>query len=73
MDITKLCRKDIEKYCAFCIYSITELTDTETLCKKKGAVSKIDTCSKFKYNPLKRKPAQRVRIRKNYNKEDLTF
>lgn len=67
MDISKLCRQDIEKICAYCEFSATSFKGDNILCKKYGAVEKTHTCKRFKYNPLKRKPPSRVQIRKNYD------
>jgi hypothetical protein len=48
--------KKIEKYCCHCIHGkLLEYTD-EVFCTKKGFVSKFDSCFKYKYDPLKRRP-----------------
>ena len=48
--------KKIEKYCCHCTHGkLLEYTD-EVFCSKKGFVSKFDSCLKYKYDPLKRRP-----------------
>ncbi len=63
MNISKLCRSDIEKICAYCEFSGSEIEKTKILCKKKGAVLKTSSCFRFKYNPLKRIPPKRATLK----------
>ncbi len=48
--------KDHPKICAFCFHGQDYGPDT-ILCSKKGPVGLQDHCSKFVYDPLRRKPA----------------
>ncbi len=48
--------KDQPKICAFCFYGQDYGRDG-ILCSKKGPVSPEDHCSKYVYDPLRRKPA----------------
>ncbi len=66
-----LFRKDIDKFCSYCVHAAK--VDEETcLCAKKGLVSSSHHCRKFKYDPLKRVP---VRIKaKDFTKcDDLDY
>jgi len=48
--------KDQPKICAFCFYGQDYGPDA-ILCSKKGPVGLQDHCSKYVYDPLRRKPA----------------
>jgi len=54
--ISLLFDKDQPKICAFCFYGQDYGTDA-ILCSKKGPVGLEDHCSKYVYDPLRRKPA----------------
>lgn len=71
MNLSKICRKGTEKICAYCEYSSSEINETHILCKKKGAVLKTSTCFRYKYNPLKRIPPKRVRVKTPFSGLDL--
>ena len=62
--------KDIAKYCAFCEYSSDLKTNDEMVCIHRGIVDKAFTCKKFKYDPLKREPVSKPKL-KEYS--DKTF
>lgn len=64
MDISKLCRNDEEKMCVYCAFSIDAIDENSVICRKKGMVFKTGSCRKYKYDPLKRRPPSRVRLRK---------
>lgn len=64
MNIMKMCKKDIDKYCAYCENSSSEIDAQNVICRRKGAVSKTSTCRKFQYDPTKRKPPMKPRVRK---------
>ena len=48
--------KDIPKICAFCLYG-QDYGEDAILCSKKGPVDPQDHCSRYVYDPLRRKPA----------------
>ncbi len=66
----KLLGKDIIKNCSVCRNSIELLSGEQFICRKKGPVYSTDYCRKFKYDPLKRKPADITPLPK-YKKEDF--
>lgn len=51
-----LFNKKIEPSCSYCRFG-SRMNDTQVACLKKGVVSSGGSCSKFKYDPLKREPA----------------
>lgn len=71
MDISKLCRNDEAKICSYCSFASKLVDDTTIWCKKRGTVSKCHTCRKYKYDPLKRTPPARVKMRRRYSAEDF--
>lgn len=71
MDISKLCRSDIDKLCAYCINSSDSIDEKLVLCKISGMVDKTHSCKKFKYSPLKRTPPKRVQMKRNFKAEDF--
>ncbi|MFI3226182.1 MAG: hypothetical protein R3Y09_02120 [Clostridia bacterium] len=71
MNISKLCRNDEEKLCVYCTFSSDVLDNNNVLCKKRGMVAKNHTCRKYKYDPLKRTPPARVKMRKAFKTEDF--
>ena len=58
-----LFNKDHPKICALCLYGEDYSEDT-ILCSKKGPVDYQGHCSKFQYDPLRRKPASGAVMRK---------
>lgn len=52
-----LFRKRIPKDCGYCKYA-AKFNETHFLCAKKGIVSGMRPCRKFKYDPCKRIPAK---------------
>lgn len=73
MDITKLCRNDEEKLCVYCTFSIESAESDSVLCKKRGMVAKTHCCKKYKYNPTKRKPPARVRMKRVVNMDHYSL
>jgi hypothetical protein len=49
--------KEIPKICALCLYG-QDYGENAILCSKKGPVNPEEHCSKFVYDPLRRKPAK---------------
>lgn len=48
---------EITKVCAYCEYAQPLVDEDTVLCAKKGVVSAGHVCRRFKYDPLKRRPA----------------
>ena len=51
---------NFDRICAFCENSSGIYDEDSMVCKKKGVVSKIYSCRKFVYDPLKRVPPKTV-------------
>lgn len=64
-----LFKKDIEPRCAYCKRSAV-LDEEQGLCLKKGVVRMSDSCSHFRYDPLKRVPPKPVRADFSHLKEE---
>lgn len=64
--------KKQDKYCKYCIFGKTLDFSGEVFCKKKGFVSSLDYCRRFKYDPLKRTPSTST-LKNTYTKEDFTL
>lgn len=54
--------KDIPKICAFCLYG-QDYGEDAILCSRKGPVDPQDHCSRYVYDPLRRKPASGAELR----------
>ena len=52
-----LFRKNVAKFCAYCVHSGLASGD-RLLCSKKGFVTADFRCWRFRYDPLKRKPSR---------------
>lgn len=55
--------KNVERICAFCQHSC-DFNDQHVLCCKKGPVAPTDTCKRFRYDPLRRRPAPPAPMKK---------
>ncbi len=68
-----LFRKKMEKRCGYCVHS-GRIDEDRMICPKKGVVSVVDHCHRFRYDPLKRTPTRPkpVDFRK-YDKEDFSL
>ncbi len=64
--------KDYPKKCANCAFGSTVEGDTEVLCSRNGVMQPDDCCSKYTYDPLKRKP-QRQTLGSDYSPEDFAL
>ncbi len=62
--------KNLQKSCAYCVHSKQLELTNETICKKRGVMSKRDYCRSYKYDPLKRVP-QKTKIADNYTADDF--
>ncbi len=68
-----LFRRDIEPCCAYCKRG-TNISDTETVCYKKGVVSAAGQCKSFRYDPLKREPPAPAPLDgSTYTEEDFSL
>ena len=47
--------KKIKRSCEYCQHG-TAMRDEQILCAKRGVVSVLDSCRKFRYDPTKRVP-----------------
>ena len=65
-----LLNKKLPRFCEYCAFGTASTYNNEVFCKKKGIVSKKDSCFKYKYDPLKRIPNE-VKIADGYNPEDF--
>lgn len=52
----KLFKNKIEPSCLYCSFGRTANSGEKVFCTKKGIVLSENSCSKFKYDPLKRVP-----------------
>ena len=66
----KLYGKNIDSACEYCRYGKLSSEKDVVLCVKKGIVSVGFSCSKFKYDPLKRIPKRRPPM-PQYSPEDF--
>ena len=64
-----LFEKDMEPRCAYCKRGV-ELEENEILCSRKGIVSPMGSCRKFKYDPLKRVPPKPLAADFSHLKEE---
>ena len=64
--------KDTAKYCAFCEHSSDLKTNDEMVCVHKGVVTRTSTCKKFKYDPLKREPMAKPKL-KEYSEKTFSL
>ena len=70
---TMLFRRHIEPCCAYCARG-TNISDTETICYKKGVVSASGQCRSFRYDPLKREPPAPAALDgSKYSQEDFSL
>ena len=54
-----LFRKKIERSCSYCAHGV-KLDEEQVLCIKKGVMEAGDSCSSFRYDPLKRVPPRPI-------------
>lgn len=67
-----LFNKKQEKYCKHCIHGKTLEYTGEVFCKKRGFVSPLTKCRKYKYDPIKRTP-QVAKLNTAYKKDDFVL
>jgi len=69
----KLFRKDIEPCCSYCQHG-SEIGGGDLICVKKGIVRSDESCSKFSYDPFKRRPPEPKKLDlKSLSEEDFSF
>lgn len=66
----KLFGKNIEPSCVYCSYGRCNIEGDTVFCQKKGIISSHGSCSRFSYDPLKRKP-KKVVLSDNLSKNDF--
>lgn len=64
--------KKLPHSCEYCLHSTLLEYTKETVCKKRGVTGLKDSCSSYKYDPLKRTP-KRAEISDNYSPEDFNL
>ncbi|MBR4701723.1 MAG: hypothetical protein IKP19_08545 [Oscillospiraceae bacterium] len=52
-----LFRKNVAKFCAYCVHA-GQANNGQMLCRKKGFVNSDSKCWRFRYDPLKRTPSR---------------
>lgn len=62
-DMPMLFDKNVERICAFCRHSC-DFDDRNVLCCKKGPVPHRHSCRRFRYDPLRRRPAPAAPLKK---------
>ena len=68
-----LFRKKMPRTCTYCIHG-TILNQEDILCIKRGVVCVNRVCTKFKYDPCKRKPLKAMTANfTKYDKLDFTL
>lgn len=55
-----LFKKDIDPMCAYCLHGVP-LSEMEIACAKQGVQSALDSCKRFRYDPLKRIPPRPIK------------
>lgn len=61
--------KAVEPMCEYC-QRVHMQSDGSLVCEKKGEVSGDESCKKFKYDPLKRKP-RKPKLNLDFSAEDF--
>lgn len=51
---------EIEKFCAFCEHGTLVPGTDDVVCIKKGVVKADFVCRRFRYDPLKRNPKEKI-------------
>lgn len=63
----------IKPQCGICEIGRPAPDGEGILCVKKGIMLPEDSCSHFKYDPLKREPAEQPKLKKQFTKDDFTL
>ena len=58
--------KDTPKLCAYCLYG-RDYDEERILCEKRGPMPCDGHCSKYHYDPIRRKPAAGAKMKKVKN------
>ena len=53
---------NVQPACEYCEHGNSATDSTMILCKKRGVVSPMYSCRKYKYAPLKRKPRKKPQL-----------
>jgi len=62
-------RKNIDPRCAYCQKG-SVLNDREVICVKKGIVPAENSCSAFRYDPMKRIPPRPAKLDTGHLREE---
>ena len=65
-------KKDVTPSCSYCVHGRLAPDKSSVLCMKKGVVDIEYSCSKFRYDPLKRKP-MRPRAIEKFEESDFAL
>ncbi len=71
--VNKVFRQDLRPACAYCAHGRPAPDDDAVLCVKCGIMMPTSSCRRFKYDPLKRTPTPKVKIRTDYSMEDFSL
>ncbi len=63
-------KEKYKKCCANCYHGRLPKDKMSVLCEKKGVMRPEDSCSSYKYDPLKRIP-QKLVLKNNYTEDDF--
>ena len=70
MNDKKFFNKDLPKKCEYCAEAKPISGGKEYFCMKNGLVAPFDSCRKYVYDPLKRKPQGKI-MGRDFDPEDL--
>lgn len=62
--------KNIAPACSYCLYGSPAPDERTVLCSKNGVVSPFFSCRKYRYDPLKRRPAPQ-NVLPRYDRSDF--
>ena len=65
-------KKAQAKQCGNCVFGKRVDDDTEILCKRRGVMRETDSCRRFRYDPLKRRPVKH-RLTGEFSAEDFSL
>ncbi len=68
-----LFRKNVEPSCSYCNHA-SDIGNGNVMCIKRGVVSRDASCSRFSYDPFKRRPPEPIRLKTaSYSEEDFSL
>ncbi|HPZ00203.1 MAG TPA: hypothetical protein PLS28_01895 [Clostridiales bacterium] len=57
--------------CKYCSVGKLSPTGKEVLCVKRGIMLPDSSCKRFQYDPLKREPDRKPKLKKEYKEDDF--